>query len=356
MTEVLRTLQDPAAPFAAEVVLKATLLLCAAAAAAALAARRAPATRHAIWAACLAALLLLPAGVARAPRWRVPVLPGAGAPRAAAHAVAPPAAAAEPPALRAVAAPLTVRPPARPPAPPSALGAVWVAGVLACLGRLAAGHLVLARMARRARAVRGAASLRALAEECARAGLAPHPRLVRSASVGTPVTWGVRAPVIALPADAESWPAVRLRMALRHELAHVARRDALTQLLASVACALYWFHPGVWLAARRLRAERERACDDRVLATGCEAAEYAAQLLAVARSARASGLPSLVVAAMARPSDLEGRLRAVLDPAATAAGSHGRPPSPSRARRPSPRSPRGVPPDPARRVARRARW
>jgi beta-lactamase regulating signal transducer with metallopeptidase domain len=44
---------------------------------------------------------------------------------------------------------------------------------------------------------------------------------------------------------------------LLHELAHIARRDCLTQLRASVVAALYWPHPGAWWLARRLRIERE---------------------------------------------------------------------------------------------------
>ena len=53
------------------------------------------------------------------------------------------------------------------------------------------------------------------------------------------------------------------------------RYDCLTQTLAFAACAMYWFHPGVWWVARRLRIERELACDDRVIAAGSGCREYA---------------------------------------------------------------------------------
>jgi hypothetical protein len=119
--------------------------------------------------------------------------------------------------------------------------------------------------------------------------------------------------VILLPEDALDWPEAHRRIVLRHELAHVARGDALSQLVAGFVCALYWFHPLVWITERRLRAECERACDDRVVSLGTPAAEYAAHLLEVARSARSFGAPGFLSVAMARPSQLEGRLLAVLN-------------------------------------------
>jgi beta-lactamase regulating signal transducer with metallopeptidase domain len=136
------------------------------------------------------------------------------------------------------------------------------------------------------------------------------------ASVATPMVSGLWRPCIMVPREASVWPRPRLEVALIHELAHVKRRDCATQLVAQLVCALYWFNPLVWIASRRLRAERERACDDFVLAVGARGSEYAGHLLEIAQGAQSR--PSSFVlggVAMARRSQLEGRVMAILDPA-----------------------------------------
>ena len=82
------------------------------------------------------------------------------------------------------------------------------------------------------------------------------------------MVWGFFRPTILLPADASNWQEERLRAVLLHELAHIQRNDWESQLIAQVMCAVYWFNPLVWFAARRMRVEAERACDDHVLNAG----------------------------------------------------------------------------------------
>ena len=132
-----------------------------------------------------------------------------------------------------------------------------------------------------------------------------------------PMAWGIVRPSVLMPADADAWPSERLRIVLLHELAHVKRRDCLTHMLAQISCALYWFNPLAWMAARHLRTERERACDDLVLAAGTRGPDYADQLLEIARAMRSGRFPALfggASLAMAQRSQLEGRLMAILDP------------------------------------------
>ena len=144
----------------------------------------------------------------------------------------------------------------------------------------------------------------------------PGPVVVaESASVTMPIVCGVWRPSIVMPVDAAQWSDERRRVVVLHELAHIKRRDCLTQSLAQLVCAAYWFNPIVWLAARRMRAERERACDDFVLAAGEKGPDYAAHLLDIAKTAQHRRMSPLVGLAMARPSQFEGRLLAILDPA-----------------------------------------
>jgi beta-lactamase regulating signal transducer with metallopeptidase domain len=190
---------------------------------------------------------------------------------------------------------------------------VWLVGFLAVVAWLAVGRIGLRRIVRSAWPLNSADWKAILDEERAYAGVIREVLLSSSSAVSTPLTWRSSAPVILLPEDALDWPEAHRRIVLRHELAHVARGDSLTQLFAGFVCALYWFHPLVWMTERRLRAECERACDDNVVSLGTPAAEYAAHLLEVARSARAFGAPGFLSVAMARPTQLEGRLLAVLN-------------------------------------------
>jgi TonB family protein len=140
-------------------------------------------------------------------------------------------------------------------------------------------------------------------------------RLLRCSSpLAMPLTWGIFRPVIVLPSIAAQWDDERRRIVLSHELAHIARQDWLLQICAEVARAIYWFHPLVWLAAARLRQESERASDDAVLLSGIAPTQYASQLLDLARTLEKTGRAWSTALAIARPSNLERRFAAMLNP------------------------------------------
>jgi len=129
-----------------------------------------------------------------------------------------------------------------------------------------------------------------------------------------PLTWGMLRPRILLPAGAMEWSAERREVVLFHELAHIARRDWFLQICAELACGLYWFHPLAWFAAASLRRESERACDDSVLNGGVGASCYANQLLELARTLKNAHRGWSAALAIARPSNLERRFIAMLNP------------------------------------------
>jgi beta-lactamase regulating signal transducer with metallopeptidase domain/Tfp pilus assembly protein PilF len=133
-----------------------------------------------------------------------------------------------------------------------------------------------------------------------------------SSSVTIPVVWGLFRPVLVLPVEARGWTRERLRVVFLHEMAHVARYDGVSLLLARIATSVFWFHPLVWELARVARRECERCCDDLVLASGQRATDYAEHLLAIVRSMSRQDRFADVAPALARRSNLESRLTSIL--------------------------------------------
>lgn len=244
--------------------------------------RGSAAMRHLVWAGAFVCLLMLPLLRAIAPVWRVAV---------------------PTPAMRALSVMYEESAPAS--APPEEherqfdLTIVWYAGVTLAMARLLVAFLRLRRLRMAARPAPWNRS--------------PSPLVLESDQIDLPITFGILHPVIVFPRGAADWPAERLRLVLAHELAHVRRFDCLTQLLVEVVCAVYWFHPLVWLAASQFRKERERACDDAVLNQGTKSSDYAEHLLGIVRSVRIQGAP-VPMAISIHSRDLQERLRAVLKP------------------------------------------
>ncbi len=190
---------------------------------------------------------------------------------------------------------------------------IWAVVVAGIVIVLASAGLSVRRIVNRARPLESPDWLAPLFEIADRLGLAESPRLLQSADAKMPFACGVLTPTIVLPAESESWSLDRRRAVLLHELAHVRRRDLLGHTLGRLVCAVYWFHPLVWTAAKNLRSESERACDDLALACGTRATDYAEHLLDIVTSVRGDTTP-LVALAMARRKEFEGRMLAILDP------------------------------------------
>jgi uncharacterized protein (TIGR03435 family) len=124
------------------------------------------------------------------------------------------------------------------------------------------------------------------------------------------MTCGVVRPMIVFPMDARAWPDADVRRAVTHELEHVRRGDWVTMCVARAVCAVYWFHPLVWIANRQLGVNAERACDDAVLRDS-QAFGYADQLVALAERSSADTRRPLL--AMANRGELSTRVNAVLN-------------------------------------------
>jgi beta-lactamase regulating signal transducer with metallopeptidase domain len=190
--------------------------------------------------------------------------------------------------------------------------ALWAFGAIAVGLWLAAGELRarwVVRLGTRLENGRVHAIVQSLRRRIA---LDARVSVLRSDRVRTPVTLGVIQPLLIVPPEAERWSTARLRAVALHELHHIRRYDCLTQRAADLACALYWFHPAVWYSARRLRIERERACDDCVIRSGIRPSRYARHLLDIARAAT-TGVPAPAIA-MTQKSGFEERVEAILDP------------------------------------------
>ena len=374
MSSLLEFLGSPRAfvmdalPVLADAAVKGAIVMGVAALIVLLLRRRSAATRHAVWAGAVAAQLTLPVLAALLPAWRVPLFPALNrylieAPESHVFVHVPDASHGAD-VVTVVPSTIATTRPARPVraeriaraaraggyASASAQGGgegfgvgranvepewiptfevsqpstvlrviavVWLLGCLTIFGRFVAGTIAVWRLSRSSHRVEDGPWL-SLAQRVANAlGVKRPLTLLRSGRFGIPVTWGVVYPVVLLPADADDWQEQRRQYVLVHEMAHVKRVDAFTQLVAQLTLAIFWFNPLVWLAVHRMRVEREHACDDYVLRQGTSASTYASDLLEMVRARwreESTAQTAFAALAMARPGELEARMLAILDP------------------------------------------
>ena len=333
----------PFAQFLLDAAAKATVLLLVAITATMLLRRSSAALRHRLWCLTFAALVLLPGLSAALPEWRLAILPRAADEGVLAGRSLAPQAPKVVGTLRVPQlladrrglspqvdfpradsarydAPLrgeTLNPPPTAPAetpsarrPPN-IAILWLVGAFLAFSPLLVGLARTLLLRRQARPMDDAGWSGLLEELRARLAMARRVDLLETEAALMPMTWGLLRPVVMLPRQARAWTERLRRFVLLHELAHVKRCDVGFQMLGRLACAVYWFHPLAWYALRRLRIERELACDDCVVSAGERASDYALELLQIARSYRP--VPFAVAVAMAQRSNLEHRVRALFD-------------------------------------------
>ncbi len=240
--------------------------------------------RHLIWLLTLSSMILLPIATVQLPAIPVITIPGGVVERL-------------PSVQQLGGSPETAGPlqaPSR-----VVISLIWIVGTVVGLGRLLLAHGRAQRIV----------SLAVYSDVLSRkAGSPVH----ISDAVAFTFSYGLRNPVIVLPAEAARWPEVELHATLLHEGAHVSRRDGLSLVISEFVVALYWWHPVVWVVARLAAAERERACDDAVVRAGVRPSEYGSHLLRNATSRLSTPRP--VAAALLSHSDgLASRVSRLLD-------------------------------------------
>ena len=283
--------------------------------------RRSAAARHWVLSVAIVCALAVPLLSALAPTWYVPVSM-AGVRLIGAHEsdAAATSAAGLPGGARTVNVTLSM-PAGQVETPQGAvremaglLAPVWMVGMAAVASLLLLGLIRLAWLSARATPVSDLRWLELAAQTASRLGLARRVRLLQSTHPTLLATWGLLWPRIMLPAGAEAWESDRVRVVLAHELAHVRRGDWAVQLAADALRALFWFNPLMWVTTRCLRRDSELACDDAVLGLGVDGPDYATQLLDLAKVLRSPRPVLSPGVAMARPSGLERRISAMMNP------------------------------------------
>lgn len=149
--------------------------------------------------------------------------------------------------------------------------AVWAAGSILIIARWIAGGLRLRAILSRAEPDRPLLVEGSLSVRVCRTDERIEPGIV-----------GILRPVLVLPRSIdERLSPSQLEAVLTHEIGHVRRRDNLTAAAHMIVEAALWFHPLVWWIGARLIEERERACDELVVASGHDREAYAEGILDV---------------------------------------------------------------------------
>jgi bla regulator protein BlaR1 len=169
------------------------------------------------------------------------------------------------------------------------LAGVWLLGVLVVLARWVWQWQRLAADARQSPPIVDGVVHDTLRRIERTQGISAPTRVVASSRSVEPGVLGIRNPVLIWPRHLTAGLAdAHVNAILAHEMCHIARRDNLLASVQMLVTALFWFHPLVWWIGTRLVDERERACDERVLALGGAPATYAKGILETCRLCLAS--------------------------------------------------------------------
>jgi hypothetical protein len=182
--------------------------------------------------------------------------------------------------------------------------------VYAVLAWLAIAAILLARVAW------SLAHIHGLKRRATLLGQRGNIRVLASAEARVPMAAGfVRRAIVFPQSVLDELTPLEFEQVLCHEMAHLRRWDDWTQLAQAIAEAVLFFNPAIYWAGRRLKIEREMACDDWVVSTTGEARPYAACLTHLHELTRRAPAPQLAPGATTRTRwQLRARVEALLQP------------------------------------------
>ena len=173
---------------------------------------------------------------------------------------------------------------------------IWLLGFGFYLIQLAGGLYYVQRLRRQHNQPAEAVWQEKLRELATKISYSRPVRLVESALVQTPLALGFLKPLILLPLGmVNRISPAEVEAVLAHELAHIARRDWLFNLIQALIDALFYFHPAVWWISATIRVERENCCDDVAVALTGNRLIYAKTLVRLQDMARSAKTPTLAL-------------------------------------------------------------
>lgn len=133
-------------------------------------------------------------------------------------------------------------------------------------------------------------------------------------AIFTPLLYGLRKPLIILPATIESYSELEIELILRHELTHYIRKDYVVSFFVDIVSTLFWWNPFVNMLRRSVSLYCEISCDESVLAgkTVDEREAYGKSIVKLINS-KARKAPLICGYSSTNKKSLKKRLRLIGD-------------------------------------------
>lgn len=164
------------------------------------------------------------------------------------------------------------------------LTGIWLAGCILLLIRWWVRRRQLSLALRAGESSLSGREYEALSEVLSQLRIRRRVELIISPKVTEPGVWGMLRPIVVLPEGiSDQLSDAELEAVMLHEMIHVMRWDNLVSNLQMILCCLFWFHPLIWLLDKRLLAEREQTCDERVVKLGGASNIYASSITKIYR-------------------------------------------------------------------------